>query len=41
MDISVSFVFKKNIFQNKKKTMLAGCKNEYKLPNHQINTQIA
>ena len=41
MGISVSFMsLKRTFFKIKRKPCLAGCKNEYKLSNHQLNTQI-
>ena len=42
MGISVSFMsLKRTFFKIKRKPCLAGCKNEYKLSNHRLNTQIA
>ena len=41
MDISGSFIsLKLTFFKIKRKPCLAGCKNEYKLWNHWLNTQI-
>ena len=42
MGVSVSFMsLKRTFFKIKKKLCLAGCKNEYRLSNHRLNTQIA
>ena len=42
MGISVSFMsLKRTFFKIKRKQCLAGCKNEYKLSNHRLNTQTA
>ena len=39
---AVSFIsLKRTFFKIKRKPCLAGCKNEYKLSNHRLNTQIA
>ena len=42
MGISVSFMsLKRTFFKIRRKPCLAGCKNEYKLSKHRLNTKIA